>query len=267
MKSIILAAGEGTRLRPYTNDLPKCMVEVNGISLIERQLDVLRCEGIEEISIIGGYRADKLPNSNITLCNNPNYSSTNMLWTLFCAKDQLNSEQDIIVSYGDIVYSHRILNKLISSSADIATTIDLNWENYWRSRSSNPLDDAETLRFDKNNILTEIGQKPQVINEIQGQYMGLMKFSKHGQEVLQSVFQKAVNAGSIKGKTPEKAYMTDLLQMMIEEGISIKAIGVYDYWVEVDTVDDLLSKETSLRLVHIANECNLRTTENNLNQC
>ena len=257
MKSIILAAGEGTRLRPHTNHLPKCMVEVNDISLIDRQLKVLRFEGIQDITIIGGYHADKLPNSNIKLRHNPNYNSTNMLWTLFCANDQLNSEEDVIISYGDIVYSHKILNKLISSNADIAITVDLNWESYWRSRSPNPLDDAETLRFDKNNLLTEIGQKPRVINEIQGQYMGLMKFSKKGQKLLRSAFQKGIEDGDIRGKLPEKAYMTDLMQMMIDEGISIKSIGIHDYWVEVDTVEDLLSEETSIRLDHIANECNV----------
>ena len=257
MKSIILAAGEGTRLRPYTNNIPKCMVEVNGISLIDRQLEVLRFEGVHDITVIGGYHADKLTNSNITLRYNPKYNSTNMLWTLFCANDQLNSDDDIIISYGDIVYSHKILNKLISSNADISISVDLNWESYWRSRFPDPLNDAETLRFDENNFLTEIGQKPKVINEIQGQYMGLMKFSKNGQRQLRSVFQKGIDNGDIRGKIPEKAYMTDLIQMMIDEGISIKTLGIQDYWVEVDTVEDLLSEETRNRLDHIANECSV----------
>ncbi len=265
MKSIILAAGEGTRLRPYTNYIPKCMVEVKGKSLIDRQLEVLRFEGVHNITVIGGYRADKLTNPNITLRYNPKYNSTNMLWTLFCAKDQLNSDEDIIISYGDIVYSHKILNELISSNADIALSVDLNWESYWRSRSPDPLEDAETLRFDKNSILTEIGQKPRAINEIQGQYMGLIKFSKNGQKKLRSVFQKGVDNGDIRGKIPEKAYMTDLMQMMIDEGISIKSIGIQDYWVEVDTVEDLLSEETRIRLDHIANECSIeRDKRNNL---
>jgi len=60
MRALILAAGEGVRLRPYTLDRPKCLVEVNGVTLLDRHLAVLRREGILDITLIGGYRRDKL---------------------------------------------------------------------------------------------------------------------------------------------------------------------------------------------------------------
>lgn len=254
MKAIILAAGEGTRLRPYTLERPKCMVEVNGMSLLDRHLIVLRHEGVQDITLIGGYRSDQLTRNNIHLRQNLRYSETNMVWTLFCAVDQLNSNDDVIVAYGDIVYSHKILKQLLTSSSDIAVTIDLNWESYWSKRSDDPLDDAETLRFDENGRITEIGQRPKTLNEIQGQYMGLMKFSKAGQESLRTIFHKGVANGTIRGKTPEKAYMTDLLQMMIDEGVAIHSVGINDNWVEVDTVADLSADETRIRLEHISAE-------------
>ena len=107
IKVILLVAGEGTRLRPYTLDRPKCMVEINGISLIDRQLAVLKSESLEDIVMIGGYKSDMLKREGMKLKINTRYHETNMLWTLFCAEEEL--EGDVIISYGDIVYSRDIL--------------------------------------------------------------------------------------------------------------------------------------------------------------
>jgi len=137
-KVILLVAGEGKRLRPYTLDKPKCMVEIDGVSLIDRQLAVLKSEDLENIVMIGGYKIEMLKQYGIKLINNPRYYETNMLWTLFCAEDEL--EGDVIVSYGDIVYSREILKSLLKSTADIAVTIDKEWESYWQARNEDPLD-------------------------------------------------------------------------------------------------------------------------------
>ena len=136
LKVIILAAGEGTRLRPYTLDRPKCMVEIESVSLIDRQLEVLQSEGIDDIVIIGGYKSEMLKRGGIKLKVNARYFETNMVWTLFSAEEEL--EGDVIVSYGDIVYSKNILKALIKSKADIAVTVDKKWESYWRERNENP---------------------------------------------------------------------------------------------------------------------------------
>ena len=99
MKAIILAAGEGSRLRPYTLDRPKCLVEVDGRSLLDRQLDVLTLGNINPIMLIGGYRAEMLPREGIELRINSLYAETNMVWTLFCEETDLVG--DLIVSYKD----------------------------------------------------------------------------------------------------------------------------------------------------------------------
>ena len=87
MNTIILAAGQGTRLRPLTDDRPKCMVEINGKSLIERQLDTIRACGVQEedITIVCGYCNDvlqnKFRNSNINFVVNSQYNTTNMVYS------------------------------------------------------------------------------------------------------------------------------------------------------------------------------------------
>jgi L-glutamine-phosphate cytidylyltransferase len=245
-KVILLVAGEGKRLRPYTLDRPKCMVEINGISLIDRQMEVLQSEGLDDIIIIGGYKADMLNTKNVKLKINPRYYETNMVWTLFSAEEEL--EGDVIVSYGDIVYSREILQKLLESNSDIAVTIDKDWESYWRARNEDPLDDAETLKLRKDGTILEIGKKPKSINEIEGQYMGLMKFSPKGVKQIRDVFHLVSKNEELLGKSIENSYMTDLLQAAIDLGRPIQAVQVYGGWVEIDTVDDLKSEVTIERL-------------------
>ena len=250
MKAIILAAGEGSRLRPYTLDRPKCLVEVDGRSLLDRQLDVLALGNINPIILIGGYRAEMLRREGIELRINLLYAETNMVWTLFCAETDLVG--DLIVSYGDIVYSPDILHKLIMSEADIAVTIDLDWEAYWRARNENPLDDAETLKLSSDGQIIEIGQKPKSLEEIEGQFMGLMKFSSKGITMLRNVFNDAKQTENLCGKPIKNAYMTDLLQAMIDCDYRVDSVPVNGEWVEVDTISDLsldVNKER-LRLIN-----------------
>jgi L-glutamine-phosphate cytidylyltransferase len=249
LKVIILAAGEGTRLHPYTLDRPKCMVEIDGVSLIDRQLEVIKSEGIDDIVIIGGYKSEMLKRSEIKLKVNARYFETNMVWTLFSAEEEL--EGDVIVSYGDIVYSKNILKALIKSEADIAVTIDKKWEGYWRERNENPLDDAETLKLRKDGTISEIGQKPSSLEEIEGQYMGLMKFSSEGVRQIKSAFYSALESGKLLGKEIENSYMTDLLQFIVSIGGKVASVQIDDEWVEVDTVEDLHAPITLERVKRI----------------
>ena len=76
LKVILLVAGEGKRLHPYTSDRPKCMVEVEGISLIDRQLSILKSEGLDNIIMIGGYKSEMLKGKVQKLKHNPKYKTT-----------------------------------------------------------------------------------------------------------------------------------------------------------------------------------------------
>ena len=251
-KVILLVAGEGKRLHPYTLDRPKCMVEIDGVSLIDRQLAVLKSEGLHDIVMVGGYKADMLKREGIKLKLNPRYYETNMVWTLFSAEEELEGE--VIVSYGDIVYSREILQALLKSKADISVTIDKDWESYWRARNENPLDDAETLKLREDGTISEIGRKPKSLGEIEGQYMGLMKFSASGIEELKEVFYQTVESGYIADRPVESAYLTDLLQAVIESGKLVTSVPTRSSWIEIDTVEDIQSINTYNRLIRISNQ-------------
>jgi len=249
-KVIILAAGEGTRLHPYTLDYPKCLVKVNGKCLLDYQLAVLRDQGIEDIILVKGYLSDTLHRKGIVTYCNERYADTNMVWTLFCAEEEMTG--DVIVSYGDIVYSKEVLMKLMKSSQDISVVVDKGWQTYWASRFDDPLDDAETLKIGQDGKIAEIGQVPSNLGEIEGQYIGLMKFSEKGLSKLKGVFKKAKSTGKLGTKQPEKAYMTDLLQAVIDEGHDVYPVFIDGGWVEVDTINDLNLEITRQRLEKIS---------------
>ena len=173
MKVIILAAGQGTRLRPLTNDRPKCMVEYKNKPLINYILETIKECNINDIVIVNGYKKKVLEkyleNENLIFSTNEDFGSTNMVSTLFCAKDFM--DDDLIISYADIIYKKDILLELIKSEKEFSVVVDRNWKELWSLRMENPLDDAETLIMDESKNLTEIGQKTSDINKVQSQYI------------------------------------------------------------------------------------------------
>ncbi len=258
MKVIILAAGQGTRLRPLTDDRPKCMVEVNGKSIIERQLNTMRACGIneEDITIIAGYRNDVLKEhfkeTGIHFIVNEKYDTTNMVCSLMCARGLMEQEEDIIISYGDIIYGEPIFQKILSAKDDISVIVDDGWYEYWSERCENPLDDAETLMFDKDDYLTEIGQKTTELAKVQSQYIGLMRFRGNGLKEMLSLSAEAKRRsenGEALWRTTRnyaKMYMTDLLQGLIDEGNKLRAVHIQRGWFEIDDCDDLKVVEAKL---------------------
>lgn len=242
MRAIILAAGEGNRLKPLTNDCPKGMIELAGKSLLKRQIETFRKCQINEISIVTGYLADRINFPDISYFRNKKYDSTNMVETLFCAREMMNDS--IIVSYGDIIFEVKVLKKLIEYKDNISVIIDKNWKKYWELRFSDPLKDAESLIIDNKGFIRSIGQKVNNIADIQGQYIGLMKFQGKGlkdlkmfYEMVQKNARKNVNLLNPKVSF-EKSYMTDLLQALINQDIKIKAVPIESGWLELDSMSD-----------------------------
>jgi len=238
MKAIILAAGRGSRLHPYTAECPKCLTELGGRSLIDRQLEVLRGEGIDDLVIVTGFCRERLALPGTTQVHNPGWESTNMVESLFCAEQEFGDA--LIVSYSDIVYEPRILKALLNTEVPIAVTVDREWREYWEWRFDDPLADAESLRMDGNGHIRDIGQVVDNIREIQAQYMGLMCFKGEGVSMLRSAYEHMQTADrSWKTTRPVgKAYMTDLLMEMVLMGHEVASVCVDGGWLEVDTVEE-----------------------------
>lgn len=242
MNAIILAAGKGERLRPLTENKPKCLVSLFGKTLLEWQIETFHNQGIDDITVVTGYQSDLIKNPKLNKIENKYYDSTNMVETLFCAQNEL--KESTIVSYGDIIFSEKILEKLVSDKNDISVIVDENWHELWKLRFKNPLDDAESLQIDENSFLQSIGQPVEKIEEIQSQYIGLMKFQNEGITNLKLSYKNAKEI-SKKGINPlnpkanfENSYMTDLLNYLIQIGRKIKAVKIFGGWLELDSIND-----------------------------
>jgi len=236
---LILAAGQGTRLRPYTNNKPKCLVPLAGKTLLQRQLRTLQDNNIKQIHIATGFCKDQIEKLGFDTSYNSKFESTNMVETLFCAKDFISKDGDLIIAYGDIVYNDENLKALLSCKEEICIMIDKKWKDLWSLRLENPLEDAETLVLDNNNFITELGKKPQNYDRIQGQYTGLIKINANKINDFISFYNLLDRSADYDGKDFCNMYMTSFLQLLIDDNWRVKAVLVENGWLEIDSVDDL----------------------------
>ena len=241
MRALILAAGQGKRLGKASKNRPKCLVELFGKTIISNQLEVLNSNNIEEINIVTGYKSNLLDNLNLNVYHNKDFEKTNMVFSMFQASDLFDSDEtDLIVAYGDIIYEKGNLNKLIKSKSSISIMVDLNWRNLWSKRFDNPLDDAETMIFDNDLNIIELGKKTDNYSDIQGQYTGLIKFDKNYLKKIKDFYIKIQNSNLIDYKN---LYMTDFLQLLINNKIKVSATLVKGGWLEIDTEKDIICYE------------------------
>ena len=244
VKSVLLAAGQGTRLRPYTDKQPKCMVPLADVPLLTYQRAVLRQAGVRDITIVAGYQASVIPVEDDRVVMNPRYDQSNMVTTLFCAPDVFDGSADVLIAYTDIVYEPRVLEALLACDASVAVTVDTNWQAYWQTRMENPLTDAETLKLDNGGRILELGKKPQSEADIQAQYMGLIKIKASEAKKFLSVYQQLVSQNqkspeTYDGQSFDNMYMTSFIQHLIDTNWPVQSVPVTNGWLEVDTVQDL----------------------------
>ncbi|HYC42122.1 MAG TPA: phosphocholine cytidylyltransferase family protein [Noviherbaspirillum sp.] len=233
MKAIILAAGRGSRMKNLTDERPKCLVELRGKTLLDWQLEALRAAGVNEIGIVTGYRRELLANRGLTEFHNPRWSETNMVSSLACAEAWLKSEP-CVVSYSDIFYDASAVTALSNCSASLAVTYDANWRALWEMRFGDPLLDAETFRLRPDGTLAEIGNKPKSVEEVEGQYMGLLRFTPAGWSEIARI------RASLAREESDRMHMTGTLQKVIEAGrVPIVALPYKGEWGEVDNANDL----------------------------
>lgn len=244
MRAVILAAGSGSRLAPYTEDRPKALVEVRGKPILRYSLENLISLGIRDICVVTGYRSEAF--SRFTLpplryFHNPAFAETNMLASLFCAESALEGE--VVVSYGDIIYETRVLRRLLEDKSDISVILDDGWLEQWKLRNDDPLKDAETLRLGPGNRIVEIGDKPRDYSQIESQYIGLLKFSPRGLVLLKEAYRalqrEDCGQPALRGRPFKKLFFTDMLQILADRHPdAVRGVRIDRGWFEIDTVRD-----------------------------
>lgn len=238
MKAIILAAGRGSRLGALTDEKPKCLMELAGRPLLSWQIAALRAAGVGEIVVVGGYRMDRLPRGDFTLLENPRWATTNMMATLGCAAEHLRAEP-VLVSYSDIVYHPATVEALMAAPGDVAITYDRLWSDLWRRRFADPLADAESFVI-RDGLVQTIGERAERIEQIEGQYMGLLKFTPHGWRAVEKA------RATLSPSQRDRLDATGLLRLLVRRGTPVHAVPVDGRWCEVDGETDLRLYESLL---------------------
>lgn len=240
MKAIIIAAGKGIRLKHYTEDLPKCMLKFGGKTLLQRQIEALKANGLTDISIIKGYQKEKIDYPGFKYYINDRYEHNNILNSLFYAEKELDC--DVVVSYSDILYEKSVVSRLLESKHDISIVVDIDWKGDYQGRKDHPIQEAENVIFDSNNKVLEIGKIMTRKHDVHGEFIGMMKLTKRGTDIFKRHFHRArqLFRGKpfVRANTFENAYLTDMIQDMVDMGVDINCVIIERGWREIDTVGD-----------------------------
>lgn len=241
MKAIIIAAGQGQRLRPHTADRAKCMVEVGGRALLHRQVDALRAAGVRDILVIRGYKAGSVQAPGVRFVQNHDYASNNILESFFSAGDELVG--DLVVSYGDIMYQPKVVQALVRCHHPATLVVDQGWQTIYEGRTDHPVAQAELCEISNLGLVTRVGKQVGPERAF-GEFIGLARFGAPMMARLYARYLQARQRGldAAYGHAPSlrMAYLTDLINDAIDHG---EAFGVLahqgDFWREIDTVQDL----------------------------
>jgi choline kinase len=229
MRAIILAAGCGKRMGHLTEDQPKAMLKLHGRPFIEWQMQAIRESGIQDIAIVKGYKGEVF-SYNVHYFNNARWGDTSMLSTLLCAEEWLGQDT-CIVSYSDIIYGKEAVYELKNLPGDIVIAFDPHWLKLWEQRFDDPLSDAEIFKYE-NSTLIDVGGKARELDQIQGQYMGLLKFTRVGWNKTKEFLRR------LSGDSIDKLDMTGLLKLMLKNHFKISVAAIHAPWCEVDSIHD-----------------------------
>ena len=190
-KAIILNAGEGKRLRPLTELVPKCLLKLDGITILEHQLANLADCGIREVVIVIGYRADQIFwkvkderfGLNIKFIQNPIFAETNTVYSLWLARNEI--KRDFLYFNGDVIFHKHVLKRLINAEYDTCIAID-----------NRKVGEEEVKVQLISNKVKVIGKKIDP-SKAQGEFIGIAKFSQKFNYVFVEKLDEVVKEGAI----------------------------------------------------------------------
>jgi choline kinase len=241
-RAVILAAGRGSRMGHLGDDRPKCLIDLEGKPLIERQIAALRRGGVDEIGVVRGYRAEMINFPGLAYFTNERWAETNMVTSLATAAPWLRSPEPVIVSYADIFYRSELVRGLAAAPGRLVISYDRDWRRLWTRRFANPLADAETFRINAAGELLEVGGKTTRIEDIEGQYMGIFKFTSPAWSAVETLLS------ALDAPIRDRLDVTGLLRLLlIGKELPINTFGTEGQWGEIDSPDDTALYQNMVR--------------------
>lgn len=236
INTIILAASRGKELGELTENKPKALLNVNGTPILKHTIDKIRNFGSKNITVVRGYKKEKFPDWECSYIDNDQFEKTGELSSLSLALDSLKG--DVFLSYGDILFKSYILNMLNISKTDITIVVDSNLS----KRSSSYIGDfvqcdkADLKSFDDELprlMKTHLASKDHLDFSPHGEWIGLLKSTSKGSEIISSTITKMQKASDFS-----ELKMGDLLKNLIDQDVAIGVIYIQDNWMDIDNYTD-----------------------------
>lgn len=235
---------------PYTDQVPKCLVPVVDRPILGWQVDALRAHGVDEFVIVRGYLGDVLAERcaefgpGVRFVDNHEFEDNNILLSLFCAAAEFDGP--LVVSYSDIVYTPDVVGALMAADGDVCLVIDRDFADIYEGRTDHPLSEAEVADLDDAGRVRRVGKRALPAARAWGEFIGLARFSRRGTEWLAAARDELCARYQGRESTPfqrapefRRAYLTDLLQHLIDAGKPVTPVAIHGCWREIDTVQDL----------------------------
>lgn len=242
MKAIIIGAGRGIRLMPETEGIPKCMMDgVGGQRVLDWILDSLAHAGIDDVVFIGGYHMEKVVHaySHLRFYHNTEWPNNNILESLMYAAPEMDTA--FVASYSDIVYRRSAAQRLMASGAEVALVVDRDWRQGYVVRTLHPESQAEKVLV-KDGRVVEIG-KHLPSDGAYGEFIGLAKFSQGAARLMRDRYRQIrddyLTRPFHKAPNIRMAYLTDMIQELIDLGVRVEPVDIWADWAELDTPQDL----------------------------
>jgi choline kinase len=221
--TVILAAGAGTRLRPRTERVPKCLLEVGGRALLDHQLDALAVSGIRDVLVVTGFAAEQITaryRSRIRTVHNPHFEATNNLHSLWVARAEF-AGRDFLCLHADVLFHPGMLRGLFESQADAAMLLD-----------SELVEETMKARVE-NGRVSEIGKD--IPQEMQaGTFLGIARFAPSASSALPEVLNALV-----ADPAQRSAYFIACIPALATRGLRIEPVWTNGLpWIEIDFESD-----------------------------
>ncbi|RAP31434.1 phosphoenolpyruvate mutase [Candidatus Marinamargulisbacteria bacterium SCGC AG-343-D04] len=230
LSSIILAAG-ASKIDSLTENIPKCLIDINNKTILDHQIDAFKKFNISDITIVRGDKKEAFLENQYTNIDNNSFHETHEVYSLYLAKEKLKNE--CFISYGDIVFKDYFIHECLNNKSDISIIVDSSCKKDASNKDYiSATKEYDPINFNQDTYLTKMNRKIDA-NSIHGEFIGLIKTSKKGSNILLEALS------SLPEEELKTMHMQDLLNHLIEKGHQISIIYIQGNWADVNTIADL----------------------------
>ncbi|MBC8472772.1 MAG: phosphocholine cytidylyltransferase family protein [Planctomycetes bacterium] len=239
-KAVILAAGKDEDLFPLTEDIPKTLLDVKGKIILERQIDMLRSVGINDIAVVRGYKKDKINFPNLKYFDNDEYDNTGSLASLFSSREFMDT--DTIVLYSDILFEIETLKRLIESKGNTTLVVDRGWKKHYQdSLEGHSLPPELTTLSEETANINAVGVGlPET--DLTSEFIGLARLSANAclilSDVYKNIYCKDKKQDFHSAECIQNASFVDFIQELINRDEEVTALEIWRSWIDIDTFED-----------------------------